>query len=204
MDKIQEILTFWFENVSDQTPISNSHPAVKKWFTKDLEFDCEIKTKFENDFIKAERGDYHDWETTPTGRLAVVILFDQFSRNMYRGTPKMFAADSLALRLSLKSIEDKRDQELQLIERLFLYMPLMHAEDLKVQKNSVEQFENLVKESQVKSSQNTGYYKFTLGYAQKYYDIIKRFGRFSHRNEILNRTSTKEELDFLTPAASRF
>ena len=204
MDKIQDILHFWFEGLNDAAKIDKNAPAVKKWFIKNTQFDQDIKNKFEKTLIEARQGQHRDWEQSASGRLALVILFDQFSRNIYRGTPQAFTTDSLALQLTLKSIDDKKDQGLELIERLFLYMPLMHAEDLSIQRMSVVKFNDLVQESKIKSPQNTAYYAYTLDYAQKHLAIIERFGRFPHRNEVLGRESTKEELIFLTQPGSRF
>ena len=204
MDNIQEILTFWFEGLNDRTHIDKNALSVRKWFMKNERFDQEIKDKFEVILLKARQGEYKKWEDIALGRLALVILFDQFSRNIYRGTAQAFAADFLALELTLKSFKDKKDQDLQLIERVFFYMPLMHTENLKVHDISVNQFHNLVEESKTQSPHNTSYYEYTLKYAKSHRDIIERFGRFPHRNEILNRPSTKEELSFLTQVGSRF
>ena len=204
MNDIQQILTFWFEGLNDRIQIDKNAPVVRKWFMKNERFDQEIKDKFQATFLKARQGEYKKWEDIASGRLALVILFDQFSRNIYRGTAQAFAADSLALELTLKSFKDNKDQELQLIERLFLYMPLMHAENLEVQDISIGQFHNLVEESKIQSPQNTAYYEYTLKYAKSHRDIIKRFGRFPHRNAGLGRRSTKEEEEFLKKPGSSF
>lgn len=204
MDKVNEILDFWFEGISDGTLIDKEKPPVKKWFEKNPAFDNEIRNRFEGDLVQARQGKYKEWEKTAAGRLALIILCDQFSRNMYRDTKGMFESDPLALGLTVRSIKDGTAQELQLIERVFLCMPLMHAEDLKMQQLCVRCFEEIVEESQKKSPQNTGYFKYNLSYAQKHRDIIARFGRFPHRNRILKRTSTPEELGFLKKPGSSF
>ena len=116
MDNSREILDFWFEGLTDATAIDKKSPVVKKWFVKDKKFDDEICTKFESDLIQARRGEHRNWETSAQGRLALVILLDQFSRNTYRNTLKAFETDSLALDLTLRSIKEKIDQQLQLIE----------------------------------------------------------------------------------------
>ena len=204
MDKIQDILHFWFEGLNDTVQIDKNAPVVKKWFIKNTQFDQDIKNKFEKTLIEAKQGQHRDWEQNASGRLALVILFDQFSRNIYRASPGAFETDSRALQLTLKSIDNKKDQEFELIERLFLYMPLMHAEDLNIQKTSVEKFTQLTQESKTKSPPNTSYYMSTLDYAQRHCQIIERFSRFPHRNEVLSRESTKEELIFLAQPGSRF
>lgn len=204
MDKMTEVLNFWFEGADDQAAINKSASPFNKWFAKSEKFDGEIRSRFEEDFKKAQKGDYKSWEEPAAGRLALILFFDQFSRNMYRGTPEMFATDSPALSLTLRSFKDFRDMQLQLIERVFLYMPLMHAEDLTVQKQSVKSFQDLAEESRLKNPQNAFYYEYTLDYAKKHHDIIARFGRFPHRNAILKRASTPEEAKFLKTSGSGF
>jgi len=198
------ILEFWFNGLDDSGVIDKNSPVVKKWFAKDVKIDSEIREKFEPHLLKATRGECKGWESSARGRLALIVLFDQCSRNMYRDTPKMFAADPLALDLTLRSIKDQMDGQIQLIERLFLYMPLMHSEELKTQKISLGCFENLVHASKEKSPHNTSYYEYSLDFAKKHQAIIEKFGRFPHRNAILNRLSTPEELEFLTKPGSKF
>jgi len=197
MDRLQEILAYWFEGATDETPIDRNAFPFKKWFAKSPAIDSEIRKKFEVDLRRAEQGEYKSWELSPEGRLALILLFDQFSRNMYRDTPKMFATDPLALALSLSSITEALDRQLSLIEREFFYMPLMHSEQLEIQKLSLKCFQDLIAESRIKNQRNTAYYEYTGGFAQRHHDTIARFGRFPHRNIILNRPSTMEELEFL-------
>ncbi len=198
------ILEYWFGTLDDRAIIDKNSPLVRKWFSGGKAVDDEIRVKFEYDLKRAKEGKYQSWETLAEGRLALVILFDQFSRNVYRNTPMMFAADPLALSLTLRSIDEKMDKALSLVGRIFLYMPLMHAEDLEKQKLSLKCFAELVAEAKQKSPQNTGYYEYSLEFARCHHDIIERFGRFPHRNEILNRPSTTEELEFLKKPGSKF
>ena len=185
-------------------PLEKNNPLVKRWFTKSDHFDAEVRRKFGGDLHKASQGDLQSWEEEARGRLAMVILFDQFPRNMYRNAPKMFAYDALALNLTLRTIHKKIDQQLQLVERLFLYMPFQHCEDLEIQKLSLKQFEKLVLASELQSPSNTSYYQYTLSYAKRHHDIIERFGRFPHRNAILKRSSTSDEVEFLKEPGSAF
>lgn len=180
-----EILEFWFADVNDASLISNKNLIVQRWFTANSEFDAEIRRRFEPELAAAASGARKDWEKTPQGRLALVILFDQFSRNIHRGTPQAYATDPLALALAQRSIKEKIDQSLQLIERVFLYMPFMHAEDRAVQELSVHVFEELIRQSQEKSPQNTPYYEHTFQYAQRHKATINQFGFFPHRIEII-------------------
>jgi len=145
--------------------------------------DAEICEKFEKVLLQAAEGKYTDWEKNMKGRLALILLFDQFPRNIYRGTSQMYVYDSLALDLTVQSIQEKQDEGLSLIERIFFYMPLMHAEDLKMQKLSVECFEKLVEASKTKRPQNAAYYAYHLSYAQKFYAMILKEGRFVQRDK---------------------
>ncbi|MCR4337882.1 MAG: DUF924 domain-containing protein [Candidatus Omnitrophica bacterium] len=187
MDRIEEILEFWFEGVDDSTIIDKKVLPFRKWFSSSPQFDQDIQRQFGADLLKAAQGVYQDWEKTPHGRLALILLFDQFSRNIYRNTPQMYAFDSFALQLTLKTIQEKRDQELMLIERAFLYMPLMHSEDRRMQELSVQCFEQLVADARQQNPANVSYYEYHLTYAKKYLSIISQFGRFPHRNPILGR-----------------
>lgn len=197
MNSIQAILDFWFEGVDDTTPIETKKNPFKKWFLTDPAFDQEIRKRFQGDLINAAAGQYQDWEATPQGILALILLFDQFSRNMYRNTPKMHAFDPLACRLCLSLLKCHQDQDLPLIYRLFAYMTLMHAEDAEKQQLSVQQFKQLVEESKIKNPSNTHYYFYSLDCAKRHCATIERFSRFPHRNRILGRTSTPQELEFL-------
>ena len=182
----EKILEYWFEGVVDETPIDKRELPFRKWFAKDRKIDDEIRQRFESDLLQARQGQYKDWEDSIQGRLALIILFDQFSRNMYRNTPKMFENDSAALELSLRSIHEKIDGQLPLIERMFLYMPLMHSEDLNIQKLSLKYFEQLLEEAKQKFPQNAPYYQSNLGYAREHFAVIEKFGRFVRRDSSRN------------------
>ena len=131
-----------------------------------------------------------EWRKNPKGRLAEIIVLDQFSRNIYRGLPESFIADPQALTLAQEAVAGGHD-ELEPLEKTFLYMPFMHSESLLIQDQSVRLFENLGNEN-------------NLDYAIKHREVIQRFGRFPHRNSILGRPSTVEETEFLTQPGSSF
>ena len=204
MAKIEEILRFWFEGVTDETPIDKNKFPFKKWFMKNEQFDREIKEKFESHLIKARWGGYKNWESSPEGRLALVILYDQFSRNLFRNTPRMFENDPLALDLTIRSIQEEWDKKLFLIHRIFLYMPLMHSEVRKIQEFSLQYFGHLGEEAKQRIPGNAHYYEYSFGYAKRHYETIKEFGRFPHRNSILQRASTLQEQKFLQQPGSSF
>ena len=204
MNSIDQIIVFWFDALTDATPIDKKSPPAKLWFNGGRAFDEEIRQKFLKDFEKAKAGEFKDWEKTACGRLALVILFDQFSRNMFRNTPQAFETDPLALELCQRSIKDGKDKELMLIERVFLYMPFMHAESLGVQEEGIRHLELLIEESKTKAPLNTPYFKYNLTYAKCHRDIIAKFGRFPHRNKALQRASTPAEAEFLAKPGSSF
>jgi len=204
ISRVNEILVFWFEGVDDAVRIDKNKAPFKKWFIKSPSLDEEIRVRFQQDLAHAARGRYQEWEATAEGKLALIILLDQFSRNMYRDTPKMYGFDGQAQKLTLAMLAQNEQGNLPLIQRIFACMPLMHAEDAELQKLSVRCFEQLAAESQSKKPDNSHYYQYNLEYARKHGAIVERFGRFPHRNAILGRASSEEELAFLKEKGSSF
>jgi len=189
MNKIDKILDYWFEGVDDSTAIDIKNTPFKKWFIKDEKIDQDIREEFESDLIKAGAGEYKKWEETLQGRLALTILFDQFTRNMYRDTINMYAYDAVAVELTQCTIKEDTDKDLMHIERAFIYLPLMHSEDVKLQKQSVECFTKLVEDAKVSNADNVHYYEYSLKHAKEHHDTVVEFGRFPHRDAILNRNA---------------
>jgi len=187
MTKQEEIYQFWFRGVSDQDKADWQVEPYKFWFLQDENFDKEIQKNFEDDITKAVQGDYKDWELTPQGCLALIILFDQFGRNIYRNTPRMFATDPLAVDLTQRCLKEGKDQKLPLIERIFMYMPLMHSEDMDVQKLSVKVFAKLVEDSKEKYPHNTPFFAGNLKYAREHHNDIEKHGHFPYRRDIKNK-----------------
>ncbi len=204
MSSTNEILTFWFHNLADDGLIKKNSPPVSLWFNGGRRFDEEIRQKFLGVYEKAKAGELKDWEATARGRLALVIIFDQFPRNMFRSTPKAFETDALALDLAERTIKEGKDKELMFVERVFLYMPLMHAESLEGQEEGVRQYQALVEESRAKGSPNTSYFEYNLKYAITHRDIIAKFGRFPHRSAVLGRAISDPEEAFLKNPGSSF
>ncbi|WP_332683553.1 DUF924 family protein [Bosea sp. (in: a-proteobacteria)] len=157
----------------------------EKWFVKDEPFDAEIRRRFLAGVEAAARGELSDWEATPEGVYALLLLLDQFPRNLYRGAPQAFAADALALSVAERAIARDFDQAFENPERRFLYMPFMHSEDLADQQRCVALCEAADDPEGVK-------------FAEIHRDIIRDFGRFPHRNPVLGRRTTQEEQAFLT------
>ena len=191
-----DVLVFWL-GVPGSAPLANA----TKWFTKDDAFDREIASRFGETLELAARGALDGWKTTPRGRLALVIVLDQFSRNVFRGQPRAFAQDARACACAEEAIAAGDEHVLAVFERYFLYMPLMHAEDLSLQRECVARFERLRDDAPPDLRE---YLLGGLDYARRHAEIIERFGRFPHRNAVLGRASTPEELAFLEQPGSSF
>ena len=183
-----DVLAFWFADGAEQ--------FRDAWFRADPAFDAECRVRFGGLLEAARAGSLDAWAATPRGALALVIVLDQFSRNIHRGTPDAFAADPRALALARAAVARDDDRTLKPIERMFLYLPFEHAENLADQDISVRLFETL-----------RGRYDsadLAIDYAERHRDVIRRFGRFPHRNAILGRESTPEELAYLAESDSGF
>ena len=181
-----DILDFWF---GDRTG------ARGEWFRKDPHFDAAIRDRFGAAVEAALRGAYTEWTAPPHGALALVLLQDQFTRNIFRATPRMFAGDARALAVAEAAVAAGFDAALGPHERSFLYLPYEHAENAAVQERSVALFARLAADTGLDSP---------LEWAQRHAAVIRRFGRYPHRNEILGRASTPEETAFLAEPGSRF
>ncbi len=187
-----EVLHYWLADGLEKDWPSAS--LSQRWFGGGVEQDAEIDAQFGPLVAAALEGDLVDWEHTPLTRLALVIVLDQFTRNVYRGEAKAFAGDVRAQQLVLQSLALNQDQALPRVGRVFFYMPLMHAENLALQDECVSRFEALVEGSPPELSETL---QGNLKFAREHRDIIQRFGRFPYRNEVLKRKSTAEELAFL-------
>jgi uncharacterized protein (DUF924 family) len=186
-----EVLEFWF-GAPDSPEFGRPRAA---WFTKSAEFDALIRDRFLAAHEAAAAGTLDGWGARPLGALALVIALDQFPRNMFRGTPRSFEADGRALALARRVVAQGFDACLLPVQRWFAYLPFEHAEDLAMQRESLRLFEGLAGDSA-----GAG----TFAYAMRHYAVIERFGRFPHRNAILGRESTPEELAFLARPGSSY
>lgn len=195
----ETILHFWFGELD---PIGRADPATQaRWWSKDPALDEEIRQRFGATHAAAARGELDTWLNTPRARLAYIVVLDQFSRNMFRDSAAMFATDEQALRAALTGIDAGMHKQLRLDERGMLYMPLMHSEQLEIQERCVELFLELA--SEVDGSARASMLS-RVGFAERHRDIVKKFGRFPHRNALLGRASTPDELDFLDGPGSSF
>jgi len=186
----EEILDFWFGRPG--TPEFGTTRDF--WFRKDPAFDAELRNRFDPVIETALAGSLEDWPS-PRGTLARVVLLDQFTRNCFRDTPRAFAGDPHALAIAEEAIARGDDRALAAVERWFLYMPFQHAESLAAQERSLELFRRLRDQTALAEP---------LPFAEKHAEVIRRFGRFPHRNAILGRASTSEEIEFLATRGSRF
>ncbi|PLX92644.1 MAG: DUF924 domain-containing protein [Desulfuromonas sp.] len=199
MDRLDEVLSFWFGSATDDADVAAEKGSL--WFGKSAATDRDIDVRFADLVRQAADGSFESQLHSGHDRLALIILLDQFTRNIYRGQPECFASDPLALQLALEGLKVGDDQQLRPIERVFFYLPLEHAEDEALQHRSVTLFAELM------DTVPQGWRKTFAGfhdYAVRHRDIIVRFGRFPHRNSILGRSSTAEEREFLTQPGSSF
>jgi uncharacterized protein (DUF924 family) len=184
-----EVLDFWFGRAD--SPMRGR--ARKAWFVKSDDFDREVRERFLQLWETASNGGLKSWQRTPLAALALVVVLDQFPRNMFRGKRQAFVTDDLALATAQGMLDRRFDRLLRPIERAFVYLPFQHAEDPIAQSCSLLMYEHL-------ASLGVDHREF----ARRHHDIVARFGRFPHRNEILGRRSTAEEIEFLKQPGSRF
>ena len=176
----QTVLDFWFKEID-----------VKQWWTKSAEFDQLIWSRFGSLHAAAARCELHPWRETPSGRLAEIIVLDQFSRNMYRDQPQAFACDAMALALAQTAVATQADAVLEIQQRAFVYMPYMHSESPLIHDTAQALFSQAGLDSSLASEQH-------------HKAILDRFGRYPHRNATLGRASTAQELEFLAGPGSSF
>jgi len=197
--RIEAILAFWFKEHTLSAPQIDRRMEI--WFSEDPVFDMEIAKEFSDDVEKASKGALDHWAKTPEGRLALIILIDQFRRNIHRNTAQAFAKDQLALKLCVQGAMEKQDKELTPIQKVFYYMPLQHAESRKVQAKSVQIYHQL---AGTVSATYRETFMTVAQFAELHKDIIDQFGRFPHRNKLLNRKNTPEEDGYLAGDSSTF
>ncbi|HEY7656743.1 MAG TPA: DUF924 family protein [Burkholderiales bacterium] len=200
MSEFEHVLDFWFGSCAPDGALDRARQRM--WFSAGRQYDAEIRKRFGKLHRRAGRGELeHEWAATPRSRIALIIVLDQFSRHIHRGTAAAFAQDPAAQRLAVAGVEQRMDRELIPAQRAFFYLPFEHAEDVKLQRLSTRSFQRLAGE--VAPAWRKEYASFA-DYAGHHRDIIERFGRFPHRNKVLGRASTPEELEFLQQPGSSF
>ena len=176
--RVQAVLEFWFRGDTER----------EEWFRKDPSFDDEIRARFLSLYEEAERGAFAAWRDSPRSCLALIVLLDQFLRNMFRDTARAYSTDALALDAARHAVASRHDHSLRGIERTFVYLPFEHSENLADQARALELF--------------AGHPNYE--WARRHWEIVKRFGRFPHRNAILGRENTAAETEFLKGPGSSF
>ena len=194
----QPVLDFWFGTLVDGYP---QEERRQLWFMGKPEDDRTIEKKFGMLTMQAVEGQLSSWEESPKGRLALIILLDQFTRSIYRSTAAAFSGDYRAQLLARDAINKGWDTQLALAERQFIYMPLMHSESLSDQELCISTFKQLARDAPAARQE---YVKGSIHYAEEHRDLIVRFGRFPHRNKALGRQSTEKELEHLAAGASTY
>jgi uncharacterized protein (DUF924 family) len=192
MSKVEDVLAFWFETPTDTPDALKGQ--MRRWYRGGLEMDQAIRERFTADVERALTGELDEWATTPRGRLALVLLLDQFTRSLFRDTPRAFAGDLRAQALARDGFDRRDDRSLSIAERNFLIMPFVHAEDVALQARGMAEIDRLVDDA---PAALRPIYAMGVEQTRKYHDVISRFGRFPHRNEVLGRPSTPEEEEFL-------
>jgi uncharacterized protein (DUF924 family) len=190
--RIDEILSFWFMEQELSAPQIDGRMDI--WFGEDPVFDHEIAKEFAGDVDRASESKLDHWAHEPRGRLALILLLDQFRRNIYRNRPEAFEKDKVALKLCVEGAMEKKDMGLAPIHRVFFYMPLQHAESKKVQAKSREIYQRL---AEAVSPTYKETFETIAQFAELHADIVEQFGRFPHRNKLLGRENSPEEEEYL-------
>jgi len=196
---IQRILDFWFCDSELDSPQLDSR--MDRWFSASDELDTQIQTEFGTLVEQATAGQLDEWTETPQGRLALILLLDQFCRNVYRGTADAYAQDKKALKIAIEGTMAGDHKQLNSFERMFFFMPLQHSESLKIQEKSVGIF-NALAETVSGTLHET--FLASAQFAELHRDIVAEFGRFPHRNVALGRPNTSEEDIYLASDSPSF
>ncbi len=197
--RAKKVLDFWFGDL-DQGP-EYFRDRNKLWFGGAAETDAYIRREFEADVTRAAQGELASWTATPRGSLALIVLLDQFSLNLYREKPQSYDQSALALPIAEKLIREGLEWTLTPAERVFLYLPFEHAEDLATQERSVALFRELARPAPPALKEIMAFY---ADFAVRHHRVVKRYGRFPDRNAVFGRKSTAQELDFLSSDESPF
>jgi uncharacterized protein (DUF924 family) len=190
-----EILNFWFR------PDDSREERIQLWFGGAPELDEEIRRRFEPTIQAAVRGELDDWKKEPESTLALILLLDQFPLNIYRDQAKSFQTIEKALPVTLHALEQKFDQKLTPFQRVFVYLPLEHSEDMKMQEKSMEMFRKLRDEA---TPENKEAMEIFYDYARRHYVVVERFGRYPDRNPILGRPHRPEEAKYMSDGGPDF
>ncbi|KAK9760758.1 hypothetical protein K7432_014877 [Basidiobolus ranarum] len=197
----KRVLSYWFQDYKPGHSVPKA--LLQRWFAGTEEVDEHIRTNFKKDRDALfEEGKYEDeLSKTAHGTLSMIILLDQFSRNLYRNSPKSFEADPKCVTMARRLIDTKMENELHPLERLFVYIPFEHAEDINHQKYAIKKFEEVV---ELCDEHCRPMAESFVTFGQRHKVVIEKFGRFPHRNEVVGRVSTQEEIDYLQNGGENF
>ncbi len=199
MSRVEEVLAFWMGDSASSPERAEARKSF--WFAPDPEVDRDVATRFAADVDRAATGACERWAEDPRGRLALVIVLDQFPRNLHRGTAEAFGHDAAALAVARAGVESGQCDDFGVVDRAFLLMPYQHVEDLALQRESVALTRQMVEQAPAEwRAVAEGF----AGYAREHCEIVERFGRFPHRNRLLDRESTEEERVYLEQGAPDF
>jgi uncharacterized protein (DUF924 family) len=197
VSRAEEILAWWFEGGDDSRPIGPGSPCYQRWFRGGAEVDAQVAERFASDVQAARAGALEAWRGSARGELALILLLDQFPRHLYRGLAAAFDSDAAALAIARACITARRDEELALIERIFVYLPVQHSECIAEHALAFERFHALETQARARGAGVVALCAGAIGEQQEHFDTLQRFGRYPYRNAALGRSSTPAELAYL-------
>ena len=195
-DRAAAVRDYWFAGASDGEPIGREHPCYRRWFGGGAALDAEIRDAFGGDLAAARAGACVEW-AAPDELLALVLLLDQVPRHVFRGDGRAFASDDAALAVARRCIHDGSDEQLRLVERVFLYLPIQHSEQLEDHAVALERYEHLARHARLRALAIAGFLGSAVQAEREHIELLRRFGRYPGRNAALGRTCTAAELDYL-------
>jgi uncharacterized protein (DUF924 family) len=202
MQRSSDILGFWFDGASDDTDIGRGSPAYARWFGHSEQIDAHVTSTYGADVERARAGELDRWRAEPRSALALVLLLDQFPRHVFRGRAAAFASDAQALALALACIDARMDETLSLCERVFLYLPVQHSERLDDHDLALRCFTSLVDVASARKLPILGFCRASVAAEHEHIEVLRRFGRYPHRNAALGRVSTPAEAAWIAAEVS--
>ncbi len=196
MNGLEKIHAYWFDGWDEAKGIAPGHPCYVRWFGLTPGIDEEIREQFAGDLERARAGEYDHLIGSPRGDLSLVILLDQFGRHIFRGRAEAFASDEKAFAIARACIAARRDEELSLIERVFLYLPIQHSERLADHELAFERFRAIATLARQRGPAVARFFEQSIAEEQEHFDTLQRFGRYPYRNKALGRESTPAELEY--------
>ena len=197
MSRAEAILDWWFAGGDDAHPIGPGSPCYQRWFRGGTVVDAQVAELFAEDVHAARAGTLDGWRGSARGELALILLLDQFPRHLFRGRAEAFASDATALDISRACIAARRDEQLALIERIFIYLPIQHSERIADHELAFDRFRTLEAQARARSAGVVALCVGAIGEQQEHFDTLQCFGRYPYRNAALGRASTAEELTYL-------